>query len=457
MGRYRWNRRLTWPRTHLTISLFSTWCLIIGVLLILIGLSDTWRQRLPVSTSALYLVAGYMLGPQGFGFIQISLPNDVGIVEMLTEIALLISLFAVGLRLRVGLSDRMWLAPVLMATLAMVLTIAAMVGVGIALGLTLGAALLLASILAPTDPVLASDVQVDNIKDRDQLRFSLTGEGGLNDGAAFPFLMLALGLLGLHELGPLGSRWWSVDVAWATLGGLALGWALGLAFSRAIVHLRHEREQAFGMESFLTLGLIALTYGLALSIATYGFLAVFAAGLAVRHIEHRHNLNRSARADKSIEARDKGVAAAATPALTSAYMAKAVLDFALDLEMLAELTVMLVVGALLTSQAFTGTSLVVALTLIFVARPMAIYLAPIGTLLTPTQRRLAAWFGIRGIGSVYYLAFAITHGPTMNEMRIITDAVLVTIVVSVLLHGSSATPIMELYRTRRASRGKRLS
>ena len=138
-------------------------------------------------------------------------------------------------------------------------------------------------------------------------------------------------------------------------------------------------------------------------------------------------------------------------------MAKAVLDFALDLEMLAELTVMLVVGALLTSQAFTGTSLVVALTLIFVARPMAIYLAPIGTLLTPTQRRLAAWFGIRGIGSVYYLAFAITHGPTMNEMRIITDAVLVTIVLSVLLHGSSATPIMELYRTRRASRGKRLS
>jgi len=441
----------------LTISLFSTWCLIIGVLLILIGLSDTWRRRLPVSTSVLYLVAGYLLGPQGFGFIQIGLPNDAGLVEMMAEIALLISLFAVGLRLRVRLSDRMWLAPVLMATLAMVLTIAAMVGVGIALGLTLGAALLLASILAPTDPVLASDLQVDNIKDRDQLRFSLTGEGGLNDGAAFPFLMLALGVLGLHELGPLGSRWWSVDVAWATLGGLALGWALGLAFSRAVVYLRHEREQAFGMESFLTLGLIALTYGLALSIATYGFLAVFAAGLAVRHIEHRHDLNRSPGADKTIAARDKGVAAAATPALTSAYMAKAVLDFALDLEKLAELTVMLVVGALLTSQAFTGTSLIVALTLIFVARPIAIYLAPIGTLLTPTQRRLAAWFGIRGIGSVYYLAFAITHGPTMNEMRIITDAVLVTIVVSVLLHGSSATPIMELYRTRRASRGKRLS
>jgi NhaP-type Na+/H+ or K+/H+ antiporter len=334
----------------------------------------------------------------------------------------------------------------------MPLCIAAVALLGWGLGVAPAVALLLGAALAPTDPVLASDVQVDNIKDRDQLRFSLTGEGGLNDGAAFPFLMLALGVLGLHELGPLGSRWWSVDVAWATLGGLVLGWALGLAFSRAVVYLRYEREQAFGMESFLTLGLIALTYGLALSIATYGFVAVFAAGLAVRHIEHRHDLNPGADA-----ARDKRIAPTGTPALTSAYMAKEVLDFALDLEKLAELTVMLVVGALLTSQAFTATSLVVALTLIFVARPIAIYLATIGTQLTPTQRRLAAWFGIRGIGSVYYLAFAITHGPTMNEMRIIADAVLVTIVVSVLLHGSSATPIMELYRNARASRGKRLS
>ena len=437
--------------------MFSTWCLIIGVLLILIGLSDTWRQRMPVSTSALYLVAGYLLGPQGFGVIDIGLPQHAGIIEILTEVAVLISLFAVGLRLRVGLSDRMWLAPVMMATVAMVLTIAAMVGVGTGLGLTLGAALLLASILAPTDPVLASDVQVHNIKERDQLRFSLTGEGGLNDGAAFPFVMLALGVLGLHELGPNALRWWSVDVAWATLGGLALGWALGIGFSRAVVHLRHERRQAFGMESFLTLGLIALTYGLALSIKTYGFLAVFAAGLAVRHIEHRHNVNRGATTDNTLTAADKGVAASATPAQTSAYMAKAVLDFALDLERLAELTVMLVIGALLTTQAFTMTSMIVALSLIFVVRPIAIYLATIGTLLTRTQRRLAAWFGIRGIGSVYYLAYALTHGATTDEMRVVTDAVLVTIAVSVLLHGSSATPIMELYRNARGAADRRRS
>jgi sodium/hydrogen antiporter len=435
--------------------MFSTWCLVIGVLLILIGLSDTWRQRMPVSTSALYLVAGALLGPQGYGFIRIGLPEDAGLIEILTEVAVLISLFAVGLRLRVGLSDRMWLAPVLMATVAMLLTIALMAGVGIGLGLTFGAALLLASILAPTDPVLASDVQVDNIKERDQLRFSLTGEGGLNDGAAFPFVMLALGVLGLHELGPYGLRWWSIDVAWATLGGLALGWALGLVFSKVVVYLRHEREQAFGMESFLTLGLIALTYGIALSIKTYGFLAVFAAGLAMRHIEHRHNVGRPT--DKTITAADKGVAASKTPAQTSAYMAKAVLDFALDLERLAELTVMLVIGALLTTKAFTLESIVIAASLIFVVRPIAIYLSTAGTLLTRTQRRLAAWFGVRGIGSVYYLSYAMTHGVMTSEMRVVADAVLVTIAASVLLHGSSATPIMELYRNARGAAGRRRS
>jgi NhaP-type Na+/H+ or K+/H+ antiporter len=264
-------------------------------------------------------------------------------------------------------------------------------------------------------------------------------------------------VLGAHELGRYGALWWGVDIAWATLGGLALGWALGIAFSRAVVHLRHERQQAFGMESFLTLGLIALTYGAALSISANGFLAVFAAGLAVRHVEHRHNVGRGGGTDHTTTAADKGVAASATPAQTSAYMAKAVLDFALDLEKLAELTVMLVIGALLTSRAFTPTSIVVALVLIFVVRPLAIYLATIGTPLTPTQRRLAAWFGIRGIGSVYYVAYALTHGFATSEMRVVTDAVLVTIVVSVVLHGSSATPIMELYRNARGAAGRRRS
>lgn len=416
--------------------MFITWCLLIGVLLIGIGLTDTVRRDLPFSASALYLLVGWLLGPQILGLVMLDLEHDAVVLERITETAVLISLFAVGLRLRVRLTDRLWLAPVRLATLAMVLTIAAMTAAGLATGLPLAAALLLAAVLAPTDPVLASDVQVEDVGDRDRLRFSLTGEGGLNDGTAFPFVMLALGLLGLHELGAGGWRWWAVDLLWAVSGGLAIGWAMGWGFSRAVVHLRREREQAFGMESFLTLGLIALTYGIALGLQTYGFLAVFAAGLAIRSVEH-HDTGAGKPAPRGHAPQ------------TSAYVARAVLDFTLDLEKLAELAVMLVIGSLLRAEAFHATSIGLAAVLLFVARPLAVWLSTLRSDLLPSQRRLAAWFGVRGIGSMYYLAFAVSHGAWSPSVRPVADAVLVTIVASVLLHGASATPAMRSYARRR--------
>jgi len=421
--------------------MLTTWCLVIGLLLIGMGLTDTVRRDLPFSASALYLLAGWLIGPQVGGLLQLNLFDDARLLEVLTEAAVLISLFAVGLRLRVRLTDRLWLTPLLLATVAMVLTIGGLMAVALAFGLSVGAALLLAAVLSPTDPVLASDVQVDNPDDRDKLRFGLSGEGGLNDGTAFPFVMLALGLLGLRDLGSAGWRWWCVDLLWAVAGGLALGWVLGWSFSRMVLHLRREREQAFGMESFLTLGLIALTYGLALTLQTYGFLAVFVAGLAMRSVEYTDS-------DRQRRPRSRDDASPET----SAYMARAVLDFALDIERLAELTVMLLVGSLLHAGVFNWTSLSIAAALLFIVRPLAVRLTLIGSDLTPAQRRLAAWFGIRGVGSVYYLVFAISHGATGGQMSWLAHAVLATIVASVLLHGTSATPAMRLYRRARRAR-----
>lgn len=437
--------------------MFVTWCVIVGVLLIVIGLTDTLRQELPVSASALYLLAGYLLGPEVWGLMTLSLDDDAVLLERLTEAAVLISLFAVGLRLRAPLRDPLWRTPLWLATAAMVLTVGLMSLLGLWLGLALGSALLMAAVLAPTDPVLASEVQVQHALDRDRLRFSLTGEGGLNDGTAFPFVMLALGLLGLHELGAHGWRWWSLDVAWAVVGGVAIGWALGFLFSRAVVYLRREREQALGMESFLTLGLIALSYGLALAAHTYGFLAVFFAGLAMRQVEREDNPQADAEPEADA-AQAPGTVADPGPPVSqparqaSAYMAKAVLDFTLDLEKLAELTVMLLVGSLVTRAAFTPATLAVAVGLIFVARPLAVYLTTWRLPLTSAQRRLAAWFGVRGVGSMYYLSFAVAHGASGGATAFVIDAVLVTIVVSVLLHGSTATPIMRLYRRARDGR-----
>jgi NhaP-type Na+/H+ or K+/H+ antiporter len=213
------------------------------------------------------------------------------ILEGVAEVGLLISLFSVGLKLGLPFSSRQWRLPLRLAFGSMALTVALIALAGyFLLALPLGAAVLLGGILAPTDPVLASDVQVDDPGDRDRLRFSLTGEGGLNDGAAFPFVMLGLGLLGLHDLGAAGWRWLAIDVLWAFvgglfIGGLFIGGLLGAMIGKLVVYLRTHHKEAVGLDEFLALGLVALAYGVAQLAYASGFLAVFAAGLALQRIK----------------------------------------------------------------------------------------------------------------------------------------------------------------------------
>jgi len=160
----------------------------------------------------------------------------------------------------------------------MVIAIALVALLGVyGFGMSWGAAVLLGAILAPTDPVLASDVQVRHADDRDRTRFSLTGEGGLNDGTAFPFVMLGLGLLGLHELGEWGWRWFLADGLWAVAAGIAIGWYCGKAVGWAVLYLRREFNAGLEWEEFLALGLMGVSYGLALLAHSYAFLAVLAA------------------------------------------------------------------------------------------------------------------------------------------------------------------------------------
>ncbi len=169
---------------------------------------------------------------------------------------MLVSLFAVGLKLTLPLSDRRWRAALRLATLSMLITIALLAAIGVVLfDLPLGAAILLAAMLAPTDPVLASDVQLADPNDRDSVRFSLTGEGGLNDGAAFPFVMLGLALLGLRDPGAGYWRWMTLDLVWPVAGGLAIGALCGYAIGKLVLYLRTRHQEAVGLDEFLMLGL----------------------------------------------------------------------------------------------------------------------------------------------------------------------------------------------------------
>lgn len=429
----------------------NAWFIVIGALLICTVVTRSLAQRLMFSSAMFYLAVGFALGPVGFNMITLDAVEGSWFLERLTEVAVILSLFSAGLKLSPPLHDRRWRVAIRLAFGSMALTVALIALTGVFLmGLEPGLAILLGAILAPTDPVLAADVQVTDPGDRDRLRFSLTGEAGLNDGAAFPFVMLGLGLLGLHELGSFGWRWLAVDVIWATIAGLGTGALLGFLVGRFIIYLRTRHREAVGLDEFLTLGLIALAYGLALLIHSYGFLAVFAAGLALRRIE------RQAAEEQEPPGPDIRIAAAAgkaeeiasDPRQAPAYLAETALAFNEKTEHIGEFIVMLFVGAVLAPYLLELSQWWLIGLLFLVIRPLAVWIGLLGTRTTRLQRGLMAWFGIRGLGSIYYLAYATQHGLTFESAEPITAIVLTTVTVSIIVHGFSVTPLMHYYRQR---------
>ena len=436
---------------------FAIWAIIIGVLLIVLVLSGTFLKRLPLSTAMLYLATGFALGPGGWAVLTLTPLHHAALLERVAEVAVLISLFSVGLKLGLPLSNRHWLLPLRLAFVSMTLTVALIAVAGVLiLDLPLGAAVLLGAILAPTDPVLASAVQVESSGDRDLLRFSLTGEGGLNDGTAFPFVMLGLGLLGLHDLGTGGWRWLAVDVVWATAGGLLIGGALGALIGRLVVYLRARHQESIGLDEFLTLGLIALAYGVALLAHAYGFLAVFAAGLALQRVKEQSSLIHVSSTGQPGEIAGNELAVHATYSdHASAYMMQGVRGFNEQMERVAELVVVLVVGALLPFTHLSAGVEGLLVLLFLVIRPASVWLGLLGSPILRDQRAMIAWFGIRGIGSVYYLMYAIEHGlprPLAEQLVAITLAV---VTLSILLHGITVRPIMHLYLRRKVQQDNR--
>jgi sodium/hydrogen antiporter len=428
---------------------FTVSYIVVGAVFILMALSGSVLKRLPLSTSMLYLAAGVLIGPHALNLINFDPIAEAAIVERITEVAVIVSLFTAGLKLRVPLRDPLWRLPVVLASWSMALTVGLIALVAVAvLKLPLGAAILLGAVLAPTDPVLASDVQVTGPRDRDRLRFTLTGEAGLNDGTAFPFVMLGLGLLGLHETGAGGWRWLAIDVLWAIPGGLLVGALLGTATGRLILFLRREHKEAVGLDDFLALGLIACSYGTALMLHTYGFLAVFAAGLALRKIE-ASTVGHEQAPDEVVAAaaaEGRGDEIATDPETAPAYMTQAVLGFTEQLERIGEVAVVLLVGTMISVNAIHGAALWFVPLLLLVIRPVAAGMGMIGSTTTWLQRAFIGWFGIRGIGSIYYLMYAIVHGVSDETARLLTGLTLAAVATSVVVHGVSVTPLMRRYR-----------
>jgi NhaP-type Na+/H+ or K+/H+ antiporter len=405
--------------------------LLLGVVLLAMCLLELHVTRLPMSPATVYLAVGWIAGAmvQGQVLTPPTAPQRADMLVIITETAVLISLFAVGLQLRMPWTLKGWRVAVILASASMLVTIAFATLAGFWLMPALGGAgaLLLAGILAPTDPVLASEVQIRSTNDRDAVRVSLTAEGGLNDGTALPVVMLALGLLGIGTLGAYGTHWLWHDFAWPIAGGALLGWAFGRGLGK-VLHALLRRGHGLCWDELLYLGIITVAYGLSRLTETSSFLFVFAAALGLFH--------RSPKAVDSL----------ARAGVEPDELSDRLLAFGHRCGRLVEVAMVLLLGFAMPWVHWRGEPLAYAVLLVVVIRPLSVFLTVPGRHLPKTQRRVVAWFGV---GSLFYLALVIDSGIAPALAADLVNATLPAIALSVLLHGVSATPLMGLYRRRR--------
>jgi NhaP-type Na+/H+ or K+/H+ antiporter len=348
------------------------------------------------------------------------------VVERMTELAVIVSLMGAGLKIDRTIGWASWRTTRRLLVLAMPLTIAGVTILGWwAAGLAPAAALLLGAVLAPTDPVLAADVQVGppGGEAEDEVRFGLTSEAGLNDGLAFPFTNAAIAMAAAGSAG-VGS-WlggWVLDDVLLKLGiGLAVGLAGGRAVGAVLFRLPTTRRIAESTEGFVSLATTLLVYGVAELCHGYGFVAVFVAAYVLRHHERDHEYHEVLHA--SSESIERLVSAALLVLLGGA-----------------------VVDGALAPLTLRGAAL--GLAVVLLVRPIAGWLALLRTTMPQSERWALAFFGIRGIGSVYYLAHALNEAE-FGDADQLWAIVAFVILVSVLVHGVSAAPLMKRVDARR--------
>ncbi len=437
---------------------FLSWMTFFGIVFLLLALSSAYLQRLPISQSLIYLILGVAISPIGFGWLRIDILESVSWFEHLTEIAVITSLLISGLKLRLPVRDPAWRAAFWLAGPVMLTSI---VGVAffahLVLGLDIAEALLLGAVLAPTDPVLANSVSVNDATDRDRMRYGLTGEAGLNDGAAFPFVIFAL-LWGEHGgAGEWIGLWALHRLVWAIPVALVLGFVLARGVGRLAIWLRSHHQDTSAPSDFLALSLIALAYVGAEFIGAWGFLAVFAAGVGLRGAEKKvveesphPNPPQSTGEDPMHPPAEDLVAAHVAPeeikepAVAAGVVVAEVLSFGETAEHLLEIMLVVIVGVGLTMY-WDWRAVPLALALFFVIRPLSTRLFLTGTPTTKMQRWLMGWFGIRGIGSLYYQSYAVSHGISEQAATEVIGLTVSVIALSVLLHGISAKPILSRY------------
>lgn len=352
-----------------------------------------------------------------------------GVLLHLTEICVIISLMGAGLALNRRVSLHGWASTWRLLAITMPLSMVAVAVLGWSvLGLGIAASVLLAAALAPTDPVLASEVQVaepaeNPESDEDEARFALTSEAGLNDGLAFPFTYaaIAISIAGVAPSGWLG-HWLAVDVLWRLASALAIGVLIGWALRKLFFSSPSEKFRlAEHAEGFVALAATFLAYGITELAEGYGFIAVFVCACAIRSGERRHGYHRVLH------------------------------QYVEQIERMLTVVIVFLLGGAAATGLLAGVSwqqIAVAAAVLLVVRPLAGWIGLLGGSTGPRERKVIAFFGVRGVGSLFYLVYALRHGE-FAEQNALWQTIGLVVIGSILLHGLSASPVMWLLDRKR--------
>jgi NhaP-type Na+/H+ or K+/H+ antiporter len=342
-----------------------------------------------------------------------------GIAEHLTEFVVIVALMGAGLKIDRPLGLRQWATTWRLLGIAMPISIGIIALLGWSLlGLGAASALLLGAALAPTDPVLASDIQVGppQTGEEDDIRFALTSEAGLNDGLSFPFVLAAIAIAnkGSDISGWIG-HWFFVDVAWKLVAGVGMGWIVGQILGYLTFKVPQVGRIARTGDGLAALGFTCIAYGATELVHGYGFVAVFVTALTLRSVERE-----------------------------SAYHGQ-LHDFGEQIERLLTMVLLVCFGSVLAEGTLLAHAdwriIAVAIIVLAIIRPLAAWTSLIGCPRPQAEKIIVSVFGIRGIGSIYYLAYASTRA-TFESAEVVWSTVFIIILMSIILHGIAVTPVM---------------
>lgn len=405
---------------------------VFGVVVLLTAWLPMLLRELPLSLPIACVAIGALLASSPLASVVAANPLDnVVATKRLTEFVVIVSLMGAGLKLDRVVGWQSWMVTWRLIFVAMPLTIAAIAALGWSvLGMGIASALLLGAALAPTDPVLASDVQVgppssEEGSEEDELRFALTSEAGLNDGAAFPFVFLAIGIAHWQQSGePFVAHWLLIDVVWKLAAGIGIGWLGGKAIGYLTFHLPNRARISKTGDGFVALGIACLVYGTVEFVHGYGFVAVFVAALTLRSAERHHSYHEHMH------------------------------SFAEQVERLLMMVLLVCFGAAIADgsvfAALSWRVVAVAAAVLFVVRPLCGWIGLIGQPMPGATRAAIAFFGIRGLGSFFYVAFALERAE-FADPGLVWVTICLVVIASIAIHGVGVTPVMRRLDRQRES------